>query len=85
MNIWAKRIYQALGKMSLAYLKDRKKILARVEKCKRKWWVNVYGIIYIYIHINKYYRYIHYIHYVCIYNIYLFCLNYIHICFDILE
>jgi len=37
MNIWAKRIYQALGKMSLAYLKDRKKIpVARAEKCKGK-------------------------------------------------
>ena len=68
MNIWAKRIYQQLGKMSLAYLKDRKKIpVARAEKCKRKWWVNICGIIYIYI--NEYYKYIHCIFVIYIYSI----------------
>ena len=41
--------------------------------------------LYIYIYINKYYKYIHYTYYICICSIYLFYLNYIHICFDILE
>jgi len=36
-------------------------------------------------YINKYYKYIHYTYYICICSIYLFYLNYIHICFDILE